>query len=504
MVIGVDIGTTSTKACIFSTTGLLISCCKQDYPLLTPNPGWAEQKPEVIFEALIQSVRAAVEQAGVSAQQIAALGLSTMLHSLIAVDHTGSLLTNSMIWADSRSIEQAARLKDSVLGSALYRRTGVPIQAMSPLNKLVWLREEEPETFGRAARFISIKEYVVQQLFGDYVVDYSLASATGLFNLTGLTWDDEALAYAGIRREQLSHLAPTTLILRGIKDRYAAAMGLAADMPVVLGAGDGMLANLGVGAIGPGHCCATVGTSSGLRVFTPAPLTDPAGRTFCYAFTADHWLVGCPSSTGGASLRWFYDTFGCAEVASLTETRSDSYTDMIEAALNLPVGAEGLLALPFLAGERAPNRNPEARGVFFGVGLYHRREHFVRALLEGVFLSVYSLYAPLQGLVGPVQETRVSGGFASAPRLRQMMADVLGFELLIPDVPEASSFGAALLALHALGELPDLIEARHLVRIVDHHRPEPQRHQRYQQLYQLFEQVYRNLHQSFTALADFR
>jgi gluconokinase len=265
-----------------------------------------------------------------------------------------------------------------------------------------------------------------------------------------------------------------------------------------------MLANLGVGAIGPGHCCATVGTSSGLRVFTATPLTDVAGRTFCYAFTDHHWLVGCPSSTGGASLRWFHDTFGNSDCAPPDEANPDSYTEMIEAALDLPVGAQGLLMLPFLAGERAPDRNPDSRGVFFGVGLHHRREHFVRAILEGIFLSVYSLYATLQSLAGTVQETRVSGGFASAPPLRQMMADVFGLELLIPDSPEASSYGAALLAMHALGLLPDLIDARGLVRIVDRHHPEPQQHQRYQQLYQLFEQVYRNLHHSFTALADFQ
>jgi gluconokinase len=502
--IGVDIGTTSTKACIFSTTGVLKSCCKQDYPLLTPKPGWAEQKPEAIFEALIHTVRTAIAQAGISAPQIAALSLSSVLHSLIVVDHTGRLLTNSIIWADSRSAQQATRLKDSALGLTLYQRTGVPVQAMSPLNKLIWLREEAPETFARGAKFISIKEYVVQQLFGDYIVDCSLASATGMFNLAHWTWDDEALVCAGVRREQLSDIAPTTLTLRGMKDRYAAAMGLSADVPVVLGAGDGMLANLGVGAIGPGHCCVTVGTSSGLRVFTPTPLTDTAGRTFCYAFTEHHWLVGCPSSTGGATLRWFFDTFGNGESAPPDETNPDSYTELIEAALNLPVGAQGLLLLPFLAGERAPNRNPEARGVFFGVGLHHRREHFVRAILEGIFLSVYSLYTTLQSLVGAVHETRVSGGFASAPPLRQMMADVFGFELLIPDTPEASSYGAALLAMHALGLLPNLTDARKLVRIVDYRRPEPERHQRYQQLYQLFEQVYSNSHHSFTALVDFQ
>lgn len=503
-VIGVDMGTTSTKACVFSTTGALKSYCKQDYPLLTPKPGWAEQEPALIFEAFIRAVRQAVEKAGVPSRQLAALSLSAVLHSLIAVDGAGGLLTNSITWADSRSARQAARLKDSALGPGLYQRTGVPVHAMSPLSKLAWLREEAGTSFARAARFISIKEYVVQKLFGEYIVDYSLASATGLFDLARRTWDDEALAFAGIRRDQLSDLAPVTLILRGMEPVYAEAMGLSVHVPVVLGAGDGMLANLGAGAIGPGNCCATIGTSSGLRVFTPAPVTDAAGRTYCYMFTEDHWLVGCPSSTGGASLRWFHDTFGPGGDAPPGAAGPDPVTPMIEAALDLPVGAEGLLMLPFLAGERAPGRNPDARGVFFGLGLHHRREHFVRAILEGIFLSFYSMYPTLQSLVGVLPETRVTGGFASAPQLRQMMADVFGFDLLFPDAPEASSFGAALLAMHALGVLPDLIDARKLVRIVDHRRPDPARHQRYQQLYQLFEQVYGNLHHSFTALTDFQ
>ncbi len=502
--VGLDIGTTSTKVRIYAASGAVIGAGSRNYQLIVPRPGWAEQRPDAIFSAFISTVQAAMSQAGISSGQIGAIGFSSVFHSVIAVDAAGQPLTNMITWADNRSSLQADRLKKSPAGHALYLRTGTPLHSMSPLTKLIWLREEAPEIFAKTAKFISIKEYVLYQLFGQYLVDHSIASGTGLLDLKRLTWDEEALSLAGVRPDQLSQLVPTRHILQGMDSAYAEAMGLAVDTPVVIGAGDGVLANLGVGAIGPGQFNVTIGTSSSVRTVIPAPKTDPKGRTYCYALTEAHWVAGTPSNSGGMMLRWFHDIFDFSEWSRRESQEADSYEAMIQAAMKIPPGAEGLLFLPFLSGERAPVWSAEARGVFFGLGLQHGRAHFTRAVIEGILLSVYNIHLALYDLVGPTEEARVSGGFTQSAAVQQMMADIFGYELLIPDVSEASSFGAALLAMFATGALADLSDSRQLIHIIARRHPNPELTPLYRELFQLFQKLYDNLRDEFAALAQLR
>ncbi|HTV59886.1 MAG TPA: gluconokinase [Verrucomicrobiae bacterium] len=499
--VGVDIGTTSVKACV-AAAGFEPVVQKHAYPMIKPRPGWAEQDPELIFEAVVECVRNAIEQAGAKPQEIAAISLGSALHSILAIGRDGRPLSNSITWADNRSERQAFRLKRSEEGLSIYRRTGMPIHAMSPLAKVLWFREERGEIFERATKFVSIKEYVAQKLLGKHTVDYSTASGSGFLNLAKLGWDEEALELAGIRGDQLGSPEPPTAVARGVRPEYAHAMGISPDVRTVLGASDAVLSHLGVGAFETGQYSVTIGTSSGLRTLAPNVLVDGSGGTFCYAFTEGLWLVGCPCSTGGISLQWFNETFPGKSAAD--GGKDDSIAASIAAALALPIGAEGLLSLPFIAGERAPGRNPDARGVFFGIGLHHRREHFVRAIVEGILLSVYSLYSPLQQMGIPVKETRISGGFASTPGVPQAMADVFGHDVLVPRFLEAASYGSALLAMYGVGLLSSLTEIPRKVEIGERLPPDLQRHGNYKELSELFENVNGNLDRSFTLLKDFR
>ena len=501
--IGLDIGTTGVKVTVFSTAANIIAASKRTYPFVVPRPGWAELDPAAILAAVVSGVREAVDKAGLAPAAVAAVGLSSVLHSLLAVNAAGQPLTNLMTWADNRSASQAERLRNSPHGLALYRRTGTPLHPSSPLTKLMWLRQEEPQLFDQAARFISIKEYLLFQLFACYLVDYSVASATGLLNLARLAWDDEALALAGIRPGQLSLLVPTTHILRGMEAGYAAKMGLAADTPWVIGAGDGILANLGAGAVEPGQFAVTIGSSSGVRSVAQAPQTDPAGRTFCYALTENRWIIGSPSNTGGMVLRWLHDQV--VYPGGPAGSSPDSYEQMVRAAAGIPAGADGLIFLPFLSGERAPYWNADARGVFFGLGLQHGRAHLTRAVLEGILFAVYSIHTALYELAGsPAAEARATGGFTRSPMVQQMMADIFGYDLLVPEMAETSSFGAVLLAMYALGVVSDLAESRRMVQITARRRPDPQLNRRYQQLFKLCENLYDHLRDDFDTLAGLR
>lgn len=497
--IGIDIGTTSTKAIVFSSSGAIKGMGNRGYGILVPQPSWAEQNPEAIFAAVIAATRDAVDAAGVSKPDIAAIGFGTATHTSIAMDAKNEPLTNSIIWADNRSVTQAEKLKQSQ-GHEIYLRTGSPIHPASVLTKLMWMRESDPDTFNKAAKFISIKEYILYQFFGRYVVDYSIASATGLFNLQQLDWDEEALAIAGIRRNQLSELVPTTYLLHGLKQQYAEAMGIAPNTPVAIGANDGVLANLGVGAIAPDRTAITIGTSGAVRTVTNTPIVDLKQRTFCYALTQNYWAIGGPTNNGGIVLRWFRDEFCAPEVEEAKRLGVEPYDLMIAAAAKVSAGAEGLLCLPYLSGERAPHWNAKARGIFFGMGLHHKRSHFIRAIMEGILFNLYSVTVALRELAGETKEIRISGGFARSQEWRQMMSDLFGYEVSVPEVYEASGFGAAVLAMYAVGAIDDLQKVQQLIRISQRHQPNLELTRTYHQLFPLYERVYQDVVQEFTIL----
>lgn len=494
--IGIDIGTTSTKAIVVTSIGEMKGIASREYPLLSPQPRFAEQDPNLIFSAVLESVREAIQRANLSGRDIAAIGCGSAMHSLIVMGADHFPLSQSITWADNRSVAQAAALKQSPHGIQIYRKTGTPLHPMSPLTKLLWMREYDPDRFNKAVKFISIKEYVLYQLFEQYVVDYSIAAATGLLNLKALNWDQEVLNLAQVRVDQLSQLVPTTHILQGMKPEYAAAMGLDPNVPVVVGSSDGVLANLGVGAIASDQLAITVGTSSAVRKVVSQPITDEQGRTFCCPLTEKYWVIGGASNNGGIVLRWFRDTFGQLEI----EPEQDAYAHLIQLAESIPVGAEGLLFLPFLSGERAPYWNADARGVFFGMSLQHQRSHFVRAVLEGILFAAYSITTVLSDLTDASQTILASGGMTRSRIWRQMMADLFGIEVLAPEVYEASGFGGAVLAMYAVGEIVQLEAVQSMIRIHDRHLPNLERSQQYHKLFDRYQRLYYLLEPEFSTL----
>ncbi|WP_213618945.1 gluconokinase [Paenibacillus sp. J22TS3] len=503
-VLGLDIGTTSLKAVLFGQRGRVVASSTIEYPLTHPKPDYAEQDPEHILQVLIESVRRVQKESKAKGYIIKAIGFSTAMHSLIAMDAQDVPLTPLIVWTDNRSIKQADKLKNELGGHEIYRRTGTPIHPMSPLAKILWMKEEDPGTFSRTRMFAGIKEFVLHRLFGKYLSDYSIASGTGLMRLETLDWDQEVLELLGISREQLPELVPTTQVLTGIKASYAVEMGIPADTPFVVGSADGALANLGVAATSAGEVAVTIGTSGAIRTVTDKPVTDEKGRTFCYAFPDDKWIVGGPTNNGGIMLRWLRDQFATPEIEVARKLGIDPYDLMIKYAEKVPAGSEGLLFLPFLTGERAPYWNANARGTFFGISLRHQREHFIRAVLEGVVLGLFSVGVALRDMTGPAKEIIASGGFARSPVWRQILSDVMGKELLVPEVADASAMGAAVLALYAIGDMDSLAESRSWVRISHRHEPDLKNSEVYLQLYYMYERLYSKLKDEFDIMAEFQ
>src|SRR3954451_19103315 len=490
VVLGVDIGTTATKVVAFDAEGREHASAAAGYPLDEPRPGYAVQDPEAIRRAVAGAV---AEVAGAAGDGTAVKGLcfSAAMHTLLAVDAEGAPLTPSITWGDTRAAEQAERLRAAPGGLELHRRTGTPLHPMSPLAKLVWFREEEPEVFAAAWRWIGIKEYVVAGLTGEWVVDHSIASETGLLELATLDWDREALESAGIDRDRLSPLVPSTHVLRRLEPDAARELGVRADCPIVIGASDGALANLGVGAVHPGVAACSIGTSGALRVMVEDPAVDPQGRVFCYALTPGRWSVGGAINNGGVVLEWARDA-----LAPDAEDRPA----VLELAAAAPPGSAGLLMLPYLLGERAPHWSPLPRGAYVGLTRAHRREHLVRAAIEGVCLQLALVLESRRAAAAEVHEIRASGGFARRGLWRHLLSDVLGIDFGYPQAPGASSFGAALLGMEALGIVASFDVAADLVHIAEVHRPEPDAAEVYAELLPIFGDLYDALLPAFRAL----
>lgn len=502
--IGVDIGTTSTKAVLFTKKGDVVAHHSEGYPLHTPNPSTAEQSPEEIFKAVLNSINGCMMKSEANASEIICVSFSSAMHSVIAVDGEGNPLTNSITWADNRSSKWAEKIKDEWGGHEIYLRTGTPIHPMSPLSKLVWLKNEHQELFHQTAKFISIKEYIFFKLFGEFVIDYSIASATGMFNLVDLTWDEQALEIAGVSGDRLSKPVPTTHILKGLKNEYHRQTGLDGDIPFVIGASDGVLSNLGVNAIEPGVVAVTIGTSGAIRAVTDKPVTDPKGRLFCYALTEKHWVLGGPVNNGGMIFRWVRDELAASEVETAKRLGIDAYDVLTKIASKVNPGSDGLIFHPYMAGERAPLWDANARGSFFGLGMHHKKEHMIRSVLEGINYNLYTVLQALSELTGEPKRIQATGGFARSELWRQLMADIFNQEVIVPESYESSCLGAVILGLYALGEVDDLSIVSEMVGATYSHQPNEENAQVYQELLPIYSRLSSLYQKEYASIADFQ
>ncbi|KYH13447.1 gluconokinase [Staphylococcus kloosii] len=503
--IGVDIGTTSTKSVLYDEQGNFILKHNIGYPLNTPNVDVSEENPDELFDAVLMTIKYVIRESGINKDDIKLVSFSAQMHSLIAMDSNHQRLTENLTWADNRASKYAEQINNQHNGVEIYQRTGTPIHPMSPLSKIFWMKHEQQQTYNNTAKFVDIKTYIFYQLFEQYVIDQSMASATGMLNLESLQWDAEALQLLGIDKSQLPEVVPTTHILTGMKKRYATLMGLNEDTPFVVGASDGVLSNLGVNAFKKGEVAVTIGTSGAIRTVIDKPRTDYKGRIFCYVLTENHYVIGGPVNNGGVILRWLRDEILASEVETAKRLGVDTYDVLTQIASRVKPGAEGLIFHPYLAGERAPLWNADARGSFFGLTLSHKKEHMIRAALEGVLYNLYTVYLALIEVMNETPSTiKATGGFAKSKVWRQMMADIFDTHLSVPESYESSCLGACVLGMKALGEIEDFSIIEDMVGTTNEHEPDKEQVQTYQQLVSIFINLSRSLEERYAEIADFQ
>ena len=496
-IIGIDIGTTSTKAVAFSFTGKELFQYAVTYPINKPQPAYAEQDPELIFQAVLTTLKSVIALLQNGDFVLRGVSFSSAMHSLIAMDASGNNLTNSIIWADARSINQAQRLRNSSIGYDIYLHTGTPIHAMSSLTKICWLREMQPAIFEQIAKFIGIKEYVFYRLYGKYKIDYSIASATGLFNIFTHQWHSDSLSFAGITPDKLSEPVLPTYTFRGMHTHFANELCIDTDLPFVIGASDGCLANLGTNAVNEGDAVITIGTSGAMRVIADNPVTDKGERIFSYILTPEKYVLGGAVNNGGIVLQWFQRNFYQADSEAIKGGKEHIFELLNTEAASVKPGADGLIFLPYLLGERAPIWDATAKASFCGIDITHTRAHFLRALMEGVIFGIYSVGKALEQTVGPVKVIYANGGFTKSEVWVQILADVFNVKVHVTDTAEGSALGAAILGMKSLGVLDRLADAQNLISIKKTYLPDPEAHNVYSKNYAVFEKLYPSIKDAF-------
>jgi gluconokinase len=470
VVVGLDSGTTATKAVTAGADGRVRDLVSVGYPLLVPAPGQAELDAVRLCTAAVEALTGVAAAARDRGDRVVAVSLSAAMHGLVPLSADGDPLGPLLTWADQRAADVATALREDGRAGSLHDRTGTPVHAMSPLVKLAHLAAEDAGAVRAVPRWGGVKELVVAALCGGApVVDRSIASATGLYDIHGRRWDDEALAVAGVRPGQLAEVLPTTAVLPGLRAEVAAAAGLPPGTPVVIGASDGVLANLGIGAVRPEVAAVSIGTSGALRVVVAEPAVDPGRRLFCYALTDDAWVVGGAVNNGGSVVRWAAQTLASGFGRPAPEGEDADVLDaaLVEEAATVAAGSDGLLCLPYLLGERAPWWRSGLSGAYVGLRRDHRRPHLVRAAIEGVCQQLALVRDAVAATGSPVREVRATGGAVASPLWSRTLAAALDLPVRLADSPEGTGLGACLLGLHALGALPDLDVATALVAVHD-------------------------------------
>jgi len=442
--LGIDVGTSGTRAVIIDERGRLAASATSEHePFASALPGWAEQHPEDWWRAAGLAIRAALAKAKLRGDEIGAVGFSGQMHGAVLLDAAGRVVRPALIWCDVRTQAQCDQLNARIGADRIIELTCNPALPNFTLTKLMWVREHEPANWARVRSVMLPKDYVRFRLTGERATDVADASGTLMLDVAQRNWSGELLQLAEIDRELLPSLFESPEFSAKISASGAEASGLAAETPVVAGAGDQAGGAVGMGIVSAGAVSATIGTSGVVFAATDRPVLDPRGRlhTFCHAIPG-RWHVMGVTQAAGLSLRWFRD-----QLARDTRAATgDSYDSLTREAATAPPGCEGLFWAPYLIGERTPYLDAGARGALIGLSAAHTRAHVIRAVLEGVAFSLKDSFTIFEELGLPVRKIRLGGGGARSALWRQIQADVYGREVEILAAEEGAASGAAILA----------------------------------------------------------
>ncbi len=496
-----DLGTSGNKATLFTADGQLVASRTSSYPTRYFHGNWAEQEPEDWWRAVCSTSRELV--ADIDPGRIACVALSGQMMGCTPVDARGRALRPSIIYCDQRADEQAQQILQRIRMADFYQIVGHRVSASYSLEKLMWVREHEPDIFRQTDKTLCAKDYINLRLTGEVATDYSDASGMNAFDLNRFCWSDEVLELAELKPSLFPPVRPSTDILGTLTAEAAAATGLCAGTPVAVGGGDGSCAGVGVGCVKPGSAYNYLGSSSWIALTVDKPIVDPQMRTMNWAHCVPGYLH--PSGTmqaAGSSYHWLKETVCTLEQQQARETNGDVYELINQQIERSPPGAGGLLFLPYMLGERTPRWNPKAKGAFIGLSLATRREDLLRAVLEGITLNLGIIVSIFRQHV-PIDAVTVIGGGAKGAVWRQILADIYGCPIQkLNFLEEATSMGAAVIGGVAAGVFDGFDVIDRFVRVDDVVQPNPANQAVYQRLLPIFDRCYQGLVDVYEDLAQ--
>lgn len=500
-IITIEIGTGAIRVTAFDINGNLLGTSKGAYPTFHAKPNYSEQDPEQIFITMLYILKNFLnETIHPQKHNVVNICFNSAMHSVLPIDKNGVPLGNAMVWSDNRAKKEADDLKNAALGKSLYKTTGTPVHAMSPLNKITWLKNNDKERFAATKKFLSIKTYIIHQLTGEYVVDFSVASATGMLNIYSLQWEDKALQHAGIDKENLADVVPVFYSPKKLKKEYQNSLGLHDKVKLLAGSSDGCMATLGAGVWDDGKATVTLEESGAMRVVGKEVIQDEKQRLFNYVLSQGCYVSGGPTNNVGSAFEWYAKQFGDFKKAFGLE---DCIDNLINDAGNVPAGSEGLIFLPYLQGERAPIWHANARGLYFGLNIKHEQQHFLRATIEGILYAFYNIGKTLEEHRS-INSLSANGTFASYPLWTQMMADIFNKPVLIKQNsgPDSVACGGYLVSATEMGLYPNLEQAAKKVKLLENYHPHRQNHDVYMKHFAIFERLSTKLFDEFEAIAE--
>jgi len=442
LVIGLDIGTTNIKAVLFNIKGNLIAEAEKKVVTYYSNHVNHEQNPLELEKSSVQVIKQVIKKGKVKSNELLSIGISCAMHSIICVDKNNNPLSPMIIWSDGRGTTQVKNMSKAKTNK-LYEKTGVPVHPMTPFAKLLWMKQTGFKPFQEAYYFMTMKDFLMKRWFNKHIIDYSMAASTGLLNIHMLDWDKEILDLVGIEQSQLGKIVEPTELVTSLNENIADEMEIEKDTLFSIGAADGQMANLGSGAITSNEINISMGTSGAVRQFTEGTPISKKMNTFAYPLNTYKSIIGGATNNGGIALQW---------LKGLLEFKGN-FSTFLKSAEKTEVGANGIIFLPYINGERAPLWNQQAQGVFWGLNINHTKEDMIRAVLEGITFNIYKISKELKKITSEFTKVSINGGLTQSSFWLQIVADILGKEVYVTNTHHNVAWGASWTSLVAIGRV---------------------------------------------------
>jgi len=502
--LGLDVGTTSTRTIIIDVNGRLVASNTSDYKLITPKPGWAEQNPDDWWIAAVNTIKDVIKKSNISPKDINCIGLAGQMHGSVFLDNAGNVIRPAILWCDQRTYRQCETIY-KIFGydgfiKLSYNRALPGFTAP----KILWLKENEPENYKKVSKILLPKDYIRYKLSNTYATEVSDASGTILMNIPSRNWSNEILDGLDIKRSLLPDIFESDVISSKVSRKASNLTGLVEGTPIIGGGSDNAAGAVGSGIVRSGLISDSIGTSGVVFAHSDKPLFDSQGRvhSFCHAVPGKWHLTGVTLSAAG-SLKWYYDKFGPTVEIINNFPYIKGYDLLDKQAERVPVGSDGLIFLPYLSGERTPYADPNARGVFFGISYLHRSDHFVRSIMEGVAFSQLDCLSLMRELTIVSDEIVLFGGGARSSIWRQIIADILNSKIVTLNVEEGPAFGAAIIAGAGCGIYSSIGEGvNKIINKEKENNPIAENAGKYKKLYKIYKSLYVNLKENFKKLSN--